>query len=165
MRVVGLDLAGLAKNETGFCLLIAPGKEIPLGRTETKILHTDMEILDEIERTKPDCIAIDAPLWLPKSGTWRPGEQELLKRGFNPLSPVLPSMKVLALRASLLVRVLRERGYNIIEVFSKASEKIFGLSKEPKRNKDEYDALICALTAKAYLNGKYEDIGGIILPK
>jgi len=165
MKVVGLDLAGLVKNGTGFCLLLTPGKGSPLGKTETKVLHTDMEIIGEIEVLRPDCIAIDAPFWLPKVGAWRPSEQELMKRGFEPLSPMLPSMKVLSLRASHLVRILRERGFNVIEVFSKASEKVLGLSKEPRRNKDEYDALLCALTAKAYLNDKYIDIGGVILPR
>jgi predicted nuclease with RNAse H fold len=74
-------------------------------------------------------------------------------------------MRLLALRASRLVKVLRERGYNVIEVFSNASEKILGLSKEPRKNKDEYDALLCALTAKAYLEGNYEDIDGLIIPR
>ena len=55
--------------------------------------------------------------------------------------------------------------YKVIEVFSRASEKILGLSKEPRKNKDEYDALLCALTAKAYLEGNYEDLDGIIIPK
>ena len=165
MKVVGLDLAGFDKNDTGFCLLITPGKEVPLGKTETKILHADAEILKEIEDANPDCIAIDAPFWLPRSGAWRPCEIELMKKGFSPISPVLPSMKALSLRASHLVKILREKNYRIIEVFSKASEKVLGLSKEPRRNKDEYDALVCALTAKAYLEGKYQDVGGIILPR
>jgi len=158
MKVVGIDLAGKTENPTGFCLLTESG-------AETKLLYSDLEILREIETVKPQCIAIDAPFWLPKVGAWRPCDEKLLKRGYKPLSPILPTMRLLTLRASHLVRVLKERKYRLIEVFSQASEKILGLSKEPRKNKDEYDALLCALTAKAYLEGKYEDLDGIILPK
>lgn len=158
MKVVGIDLAGKFENPTGFCSMTDSG-------TETKLLFSDEEIINEIEIIKPDCIAVDAPFWLPNRGVWRTGEEKLLRRGFQPLSPLLPTMRLLALRASRLVKALREKGYRVIEVFSSASEKIFGLSKEPRKNKDEYDALLCALTAKAYLEGNYEDLDGIIIPR
>jgi hypothetical protein len=158
MRVVGIDLAGKSENPTGFCSLTESG-------TETKLLHTDIEIINEVDMIKPDCIAVDAPFWLPRIGAWRPCDENLLRRGFRPISPLLPTMRMLTLRASRLVKTLRERGYRVIEVFSSASEKILGLSKEPRKNKDEYDALLCALTAKAYLEGNYEDLDGIIIPR
>ncbi len=158
MKVVGIDLAGKFENPTGFCSLIN-------SKAETKLLYKDEEIINEIEKIKPDCIAIDAPFWLPRFGAWRPCDEKLLRRGFRPLSPLLPTMRILALRASKLVKILRERNYKVIEVFSRASEEILGLSKEPRKNKDEYDALLCALTAKAYLEGNYEDLDGIIIPK
>lgn len=158
MKVVGIDLAGKTENPTGFCILTEDG-------AETKLLYSDLEILREVESTDPKCIAIDAPFWLPKTGAWRSSEEKLLRRGFQPLSPNLPTMRLLTLRAAHLVKVLLERKYKVIEVFSQASEKVLGLSKEPRKNKDEYDALICALTAKAYLEGRYEDVDGIILPK
>jgi len=158
MKVVGIDLAGKAENPTGFCLLDENG-------SQTKLLFSDMEILKEIDEIKPDCIAIDAPFWLPRTGIWRTSDEKLLKRGFQPISPAFPTMRLLVLRASNLVKVLKERNCKVIEVFSSASEKILGLSKEPRKNKDEYDALLCALTAKAYLEGKYEDLDGIIIPR
>lgn len=158
MKVVGIDLAGKVENPTGFCLLTEEG-------SQTKLLFTDTEILKEVEDAKPECIAIDAPFWMPVSGAWRPSEEKLLKRGFQPISPLFPTMRILVLRASHLVKVLKERGYNVIEVFANASEKVLGLSKETRKNKDEYDALICALTAKAYLERNYEDLDGIIIPR
>jgi len=158
MKVVGIDLAGKFENPTGFCSMTEDG-------TETKLLFSDEEIISEIEIIKPDCIAVDAPFWLPRYGAWRPSDEKLLRRGFQPLSPLLPAMRMLALRASRLVKTLREKGYKVIEVFSNASEKVLGLSKEPRKNKDEYDALLCALTAKAYLEGNYEDIDGLIIPR
>lgn len=158
MKVVGLDLAGKSENPTGFCILNDEG-------SQTKLLFSDAEILKEIEDAKPECIAIDAPFWLPRVGIWRSSDEKLLKRGFQPISPAFPTMRLLVLRASHLVKVIRNGGYFVIEVFSKASEKVLGLSKEPRKNQDEYDALLCALTAKAYVEGKYEDLDGIIIPR
>jgi hypothetical protein len=158
MKVVGVDLAGKPENPTGFCLLSDEG-------SQTKLVFSDKEIIDEIERIKPDCIAIDAPFWLPRTGIWRTSDEKLIKRGFQPVSPAFPTMRLLVLRASNLIKVLKERNFAFIEVFSSASEKVLGLSKEPRKNKDEYDALLCALTAKAFLEGKYEDLDGIIIPR
>ncbi len=157
--VVGIDLAGKEENPTGFCVLRATG-------AKTKKLFTDEEILSEVKKVSPKVVAIDAPLWLPKPGiAWRIGEILLMQRGFRPLSLLLPSMRLLALRAKNLAHEIRKMGIEVIEVFANASEKIFGLKKEKGKSKDEYDALICALTAKAYIEGKYEDLGGIIIPK
>lgn len=157
MRVVGLDLSGMEKNDSGYCLLA--------DKIKTKLLKTDAEIIEEIENDKPDIIAIDAPLSFPVIGSWRPGEAELIKRGFRPVNTHIPSMKILVERAMKLRKILESRGYRVIEVYSKASERILGLSKEPRKNRDEYEALLCALTAKAYLEGKAEDLDGIIVPK
>lgn len=165
MRAVGVDLAGLETNETGFCVLDFNGEE----KVVVKRLLTDREILHEIERVneekKIDIIAIDAPFGFPKNGLYRSGEVKLLNRGFKPLSPMFPGMKPLTRRGKLLSNILRKEGFVVIEVFSHASEKILGLKKSKRANEDEYDALICALTGKAYLKGNYEDLDGIIIPK
>lgn len=161
MRVIGIDLAGKPENPTGFCLLETNGEL----RTEIKLLKDDSEIMKAIEEAKPDCVAIDAPFWIPSYGFWRKNEELLIKRGFRPLSPRLPSMQVLALRAKRIVQTLREKGFRVIEVFPSATEKILQLSREPNSNEHEYDALLCALTAKFYLEKKFEDLEGIIIPK
>jgi len=158
MKVAGIDLAGKAKNPTGFCILTE-------SEAETSLLFDDEEIIREVELAKPDCIGIDAPFWLPRTGAWRPSDQKLLRGGFRPLSPLMPTMRLLTLRAIRLIKILINKGFKVIEVFPQATEKILNLSKEPRQNKDKYDALLCALTAKAYLEGKYEDLDGIILPK
>jgi predicted nuclease with RNAse H fold len=158
-----LDLAGKPENPTGFCVLTDAG-------TETRLLHTDEEIVREIDNVKPDVIAIDAPFWLPRQSfgrmaPWRNCEQLLIKRGFRPLSPMMPTMQQLAERAMKLTRELRAKGYNVFETFPRAAEQVLGLSKEPRRNQDEYDALLCALTGKAFLEGRYENLDGIVIPK
>jgi len=165
MRAVGIDLAGLETNETGFCILDFNGEE----KVVVKRLFTDREIIHEIEninsQKKIDIIAIDSPFDFPQNGLYRPCDIKLKNRGFNPLSPMFPGMKPLTRRGKLLSKILANEGFKVIEVFSKASEKILGLDKNKAANKDEYDALICALTVKAYIQGKYEDLNGVIIPK
>ncbi|MFQ6055669.1 MAG: hypothetical protein ACE5J3_06785, partial [Methanosarcinales archaeon] len=119
-----------------------------------------------IEKIKPDLIAIDAPFSFPKTGYFREGDSLLRKEGFHPLSPKFPGMQPLVKRAIKIVKILREKNYKVIEVFPRASEKILGLDKEKKANKHEYDALLCALTGKHYLQGKFRSFGreGIVVP-
>jgi len=149
LKVVGLDLAGAEKNPTGFFFL---GKE----KGKVKLLFSDSEILEEIERVKPDVIAIDAPLSFPKHGFYRDGDILLRKLGVKPLSPKFPGMRMLVARGIRLANVIRKIS-EVIEVYPYASANIlnihthsdlkrFGSFPEPK-NKDEFDALLCALTA------------------
>ncbi len=166
MRVVGIDLAGLETNETGFCILEFDGKK---DNIKVKRLLTDREILDEVEeenqKEKINLIAIDAPFEFPEKGYLRKGELMLKERGFTPVSPLFPGMKPLTRRGKMLSGILKKREFKVIEVFSRASEKILGLDKKRAANKDEYDALVCALTGKSYLEGNFEDLNGIIIPK
>lgn len=157
MRIVGLDLAGKESNETGFCLFEGSGKGIA-----AKSLLDDREILREVERANPDVVAVDAPLSLPKEGYFRPCDLLMKKRGFNVLSPVFPGMKILTLRAMMIARFV-SRHSKVIEVFPRATERILGLSRG-QGNEHEYDALLCALTGKKFLEGSYEDLEGIIIP-
>lgn len=165
MRSVGIDLAGLETNETGFCILDFNGED----KVVAKRLLTDREIIHEIEdinsEKKIDVIAIDAPFNFPESGMYRPGDVKLKNRGFKPLSPMFPGMKPLTRRGKMLSKILRKDDYKVIEVFSQASEKVLGLNKSKAANEDEYDALICALTGKAFLKGNYENLDGIVIPK
>lgn len=156
--VIGIDLAGKDKNETGFCVL----KE---GKTSAKVLFSNEELLEEIEKEKPDLIAIDAPFDFPSEGFFRNSDDLLRKRGFTPLSPVFRGMQPLVERAKVLVKILKDKNYKVIEVFPKATEHILGLNKDEKANDHEYDSLLCALTGKAYLENKYENLDGIIIPK
>lgn len=161
MKVVGIDLAGKPENPTGFCVLEADGEV----KTEIKVLKEDSEIIKAVEDAKPDCIAMDAPFWIPPSGFWRRSEELLIKRGFRPVSPRLPSMQMLALRAKGIVQTLRERGFHVIETSASATEKILQASREPKSNEHEYEALLCALAAKFYLDRKFDDLEGVIIPR
>lgn len=162
MRSVGIDLAGLEKNPTGFCILDFNKKE----GIVTKILFTDNEIIKETRDAHPDIVCIDAPLSFPKSDYFRTSDILLRQKGFRPLSPMLPAMKVLTERGIGLQARLQQLGFKVIEVFPRATERILGLEKERRANEHKYDALLCALTGKFYLEGKYELVGGeIVIPK
>ncbi|MEW5996298.1 MAG: hypothetical protein AB1657_01755 [Candidatus Micrarchaeota archaeon] len=66
MGIVGIDLAGSEKGNTGLCII--EGR-----RMRTGVLHTDKEIIAELEREKPKIVGIDAPLSLPQGRRRIPG--------------------------------------------------------------------------------------------
>ena len=54
LKVVGIDLAGSPKRNTGICVLL--NNRV----TSCSTIHSDEEIISYIETAKPDLIAIDA---------------------------------------------------------------------------------------------------------
>ncbi|MFP4116588.1 MAG: DUF429 domain-containing protein [Candidatus Aenigmatarchaeota archaeon] len=158
MKVVGLDLAGKEENDTGFCLL--DGCSV-----RTEVLKTDVEILEVVKGVNPDLIALDAPLGFPEDGMYRDCDEELKEKGYDVLSPNFPGMKVLVRRAKSLVEKLKTvDGFEIIEVFPRASEDNLQVRRTENLTEDEFDALVCALTGKKYLRDEHEDLKGIIVP-
>jgi uncharacterized protein len=180
--VVGIDLAGSPNRNTGICAL--------RGMTLTSIgtLHTDQEILDFIERIRPDLIAIDAPLSLPpgrksleerNAEHFRPSDRELMKRGIRFFPITLGPMRLLTARGIMLKKKLTRRGYPVIEIYPGAAQDIFGIPRKqhglPKlhqglerlglrgfkkdMNGDELDAVTGALVGRMYLKGKAEVLG------
>jgi len=181
-KVVGIDLAGSAKRNTGICTL----KKGNL--TFCTIVHTDQEIINYIEKEKPTLIAIDAPLNLPpgrksmedKNGEhFRPCDRELLQRGIRFFPITLGPMRLLTERGIRLKRFLTRRGYPVIEVYPGAAQDIWhtgrkqdglpklrqGLEKlgvnglNKKMNGDELDAVTAALVGQFFLRGKAEVLG------
>ena len=191
-KVVGVDLAGSPKRNTGICTL---KKDNIISCT---IVHTDHEIINYIEEENPTLIAVDAPLNLPpgrksiedKNGEhFRPCDRELLRRGIRFFPITLGPMRLLTERGIRLKRVLTRRGYPVIEVYPGAAQDIWhtgrkqdGLSKlrkglqklgvkglNKKMNGDELDAVTAALTGQLFLLGRAEVLGNfkrgaIIIP-
>ena len=180
--VVGIDLAGSPNRNTGVCAL--------RGLTVTSIdtLHTDQEILDFIERVKPDLIAIDAPLSLPpgrksleerNTEHFRPSDRELMKRGIRFFPITLGPMRLLTARGIRLKKALVWRGYAVIEIYPGAAQDILGIPRKQHSmarlrrglersglkglkkgmNGDELDAATGALVGRMYLKGKAEVLG------
>ena len=165
MLVCGIDLAGKEKNNTGLAFL---GEF-----SQVRIVHSDEEIIREVLEKKPALVCIDAPLSLPRDGKMRPADRELKRYGALP--PLMGGMRSLTERGIKLKRKLRELGFKVIEVFPRASQKILGIKDEEdlKRfgirisslSKDEFDAILAALTGIFYLKGKARLVEGeIVVP-
>lgn len=191
-KVVGIDLAGSPRRNTGICTL----KKNNISSCTT--VHTDQEIIHYVEKEKPTLIAIDAPLNLPpgrksmedkNGGHFRPCDRELLRRGIRFFPITLGPMRLLTKRGIHLRRVLTRRDYPVIEVYPGAAQDILrtgrkqeGLSKlrkgleklgvkglSEKMNGDELDAITAALVGQLFLHGKAEVLGnfkrgGIVIP-
>jgi uncharacterized protein len=181
-KVVGIDLAGSPKRNTGICTL----KKDDI--TSCAIVHSDEEIVNYVEKENPGLIAVDAPLNLPpgrksiedKTGEhFRPCDRELLRRGIRFFPITLGPMRLLTKRGIHLKRVLAGRGYAVIEVYPGAAQDIWhtgrkqdGLSKlrhglqklgvkglNKKMDGDQLDAVTAALVGQLFLYGKAEVLG------
>lgn len=190
--MVGIDLAGSPKRNTGICTL----EEGTV--TLYTIVHTDREIIDYIEEVNPSLIAVDAPLNLPpgrksienRNGEhFRPCDRELLKRGIRFFPVTLGPMRLLTARGIRLKRVLAGRGYRVVEVYPGAAQDVWNIGRKQdglarlckglqrlgvrglgkKMNGDELDAISAALVGQLFLRGEAEVLGNfrggaILLP-
>jgi predicted nuclease with RNAse H fold len=179
--VLGLDLAGVSHRPTGICLLDE-------GRGRTLLLYEDKEILDFARKSKPELIAIDAPLNLPpgrksmadrNSSHYRPCDVELRRRKI-PFFPItLGPMRKLTERGIRLKRRLEALGFRVVEIYPGGAQDVWRIPRA-KRNKEglrrglarlgirglapsasdhELDAAAGALVGWLYLKGQAEVLG------
>jgi len=180
MKVVGVDLTGSEKRPSGVATLYDGGQII------TVRLKTDMEIIYWVNAERPDLVSIDSPLSLPEDPTkiYRECELTLKRRGIGVYWCLLPSMEKLTRRGIGLAGLLRSYGHQVIESYPGAAQDILGI---PRKNKgvqvlarglaaygikgdlsvshDELDAITSAIVGQLYLEGKYEALGCLIIPK
>lgn len=184
---VGIDLTGSEKRASGVCVL--DGYHAYL-----ELLKTDEEIIDKIQKVGPAIVSIDSPLGLPRGrccpndacecriyGIMRECERILKKRGINVYPCLIPSMQGLTMRGINLARILRDKGYDVIESYPGAAQDVLGLPRKRVDLKaleidlmnmgiqpvsareiithDEIDALTSALVGYFYQAGQYEDLG------
>lgn len=182
--VVGIDLAGSEKRNTGFCLM---DRDMSC---ETKVLHTDDEILAHTLEAKPSVVSIDAPLFLPKGRKsiedrgpphFRECDKELLRMHirFFPIS--LGPMRMLTIRGMRLRAAFESQGLEVIESFPGAIQDMLHMPRKQaglpllaralidhgvvlgkpsgELNGDELDAVTSALVGLLYRKGKYRAIG------
>ncbi len=182
--VVGIDLAGSEKRNTGFCVMDAKM------RCLTRVLHTDEEILESTRRSAPSVVSIDAPLFLPKGRKsiedrgpphFRECDRELLRMHirFFPIS--LGPMRMLTTRGMNLRARLEADGLEVIESFPGAVQDLLGMPRKQaglpllakalrdygiglgrragSLNGDELDAVSSALVGLLYKKGEYRAIG------
>lgn len=170
MKVIGIDLAGLATNPSGFALL--SGREI-----STCLLYSDEEMIDLCTRKHPSVISIDAPLTIPKRGNLRGADVSLIKRGFRVLPPTFGGMRSLTERGMRFANEFRAKNLSVIEIHPRTSGMILfktsdrqqwvvklkgkGFHLRKNVSEHEIDAAIAALTGILYLQGKTEEVGTI----
>ena len=181
MKIVGIDLAGSERRRTGFCIMN--------GKLRVKVftLFEDKEIVERCAKLKPDIIAVDAPLSLPKGRKslkrkskihFRKCDRELYKLGIKFFPITLGPMRKLTERGMRLKKKLERMGLKVIEVYPGGAQDIFriprkkdkmGLLKGLKKlgvkglredmNEDELDAVTCALVGFLYLKRKFLAVG------
>jgi predicted nuclease with RNAse H fold len=193
MIVIGIDLAGSEKRNTGICIL---NENL---EARCFVVHKDEEIINLIEKFKPDLIAIDAPLSLPKGRKsldrrekihFRECDKKLFELGIKFFPITLGPMRMLTKRGIKLRRILEKKGYKVIEVYPGATQDIlkiarknvslkklreglerFGIKIEERElTHDELDAITAAFTGYLHLNGKSLSLGNskegiIVIPK
>jgi predicted nuclease with RNAse H fold len=176
MLIVGLDLAGVESRPTGFCVLRGLV-------AETFLVYSNEEIVRKTEESKPEVVAVDAPLSLPagrKSIEERTGvhlracDKELLRRGIRFFPVTLGPMRKLTSRGILLRGIFESKRFRVIEVYPGGAQDILGIPRKQRglgrlragleesgirglndgMSDHELDAVTCALVGKLFLDGK-----------
>ena len=170
--IIGIDLAGKKENPTGIALF-------KNATANTKLVYTNEEILESVFKNTPILVAIDSPLSLPKKGSMRNSDREMIKRGYRVFPPTLPAMRQLTLRGIEINKLITEKGYKTIEVHPTSARKALNMPlkdwieiqktfqsielkgdiQQRMLTSHEIDAVTCALTAFLYLNSQTEAIG------
>ncbi len=180
--MVGIDLAGSPKRNTGVCAL-----------TGTRVVKFDTlfendEIISFVKEYHPDIIAVDAPLNLPpgrksledRNGEhFRPCDRELLRRGIRFFPITLGPMRSLTNRGILLKRKFNRMKFKVIEIYPGAAQDVWGIPRKQfglvklrhglerlgirglrrGMNGDELDAVSAAIVGTMYLQGQAEVLG------
>ncbi len=180
-RIVGIDLTGSEKRETGWALMEGAAC------VTTKCIRSVDEMVKETLTAKPHIVSIDSPLSLPEghgngnAPIYRKCELALKRMGISVFWCLLPSMKMLSLRGIELARQLRNSGCKVIESYPGAAQDILGIPRkkasleELKRGlfragitgdfvtadmtHDEVDAITSALVGLFYLADDYIALG------
>jgi predicted nuclease with RNAse H fold len=176
MSIVGLDLAGAESRPTGLCVL-------KVMRAETSLVYKDEEVLKRIEKSKPEIVAVDAPLSLPEGREsieqrtnvhLRECDKELLRRGIRFFPVTLGPMRKLTSRGINLRRILEDRHFRVIEVYPGGAQDVLGIPRKQqglerlraglenvgvrglndRMSDHELDAVTCALVGELFLEGK-----------
>ncbi|MFQ6615182.1 MAG: DUF429 domain-containing protein [Fidelibacterota bacterium] len=182
MVVLGVDLAGSPSRPTGICLLRGM-------MATTEVASDDEEILNAIDRARPELVSIDAPLSLPKgrktihdrSGEhFRECDHELRRRGIRFFPITLGPMRMLTERGLALKERIEGMGHRAVECYPGAAQDVWGLPRQHRDLKgllrglkrmgvegltatmtgDELDAATAALVGRWFLQGNGEILGG-----
>ena len=182
-RVVGIDLAGSEKRDTGFCLL-----DVETLEAEVCILHSDGEILEASVSSRPLVVAVDAPLSIPRGRRsiderspvhFRECDLQLRRLGIRFFPITLGPMRMLTKRGMRIKEMLENAGMDVIEVYPGGAQDILGIPRKsrgleelrkgleelgikglrPGMTGDELDAVTAAYVGMLYVRGEYTALG------
>jgi hypothetical protein len=170
MRLLGIELSATEDHVSGIA-------QLEEDKIRTFSVYKDPDILEIVERFKPDCISINAPLHLTNK-PYRNAEKEMVAMGFSPDPQNMGDMNAKTKRAINLKSQIDK--IEIIECHTPSAKQILKVN-DPKqlnqvrimnilKNQQEKDAVFAALTALFYKEGNYSQFGDleeglIILPK
>ena len=187
MKIVGVDLAGVDRRETGFAIVDG-------FKTETCVLHTDEEIFEAIEKSGANLITIDSPLGYPKGrccldyncecrkyGCMRIGEKQMVKIGVRIFPCGFGGMQKLTNRGIMFRRALEKKGYEVIETYPGSAQDLLGMPRKKAGIEElrkalinygfvgdvskkiitdhELDAITSSLVGELYKKGEYIALG------
>ncbi|MEM3004817.1 MAG: DUF429 domain-containing protein [Candidatus Bathyarchaeia archaeon] len=184
MSYVGIDLAGSASRQTGYCAL----KEMV---AETGLLQSDEEIVHIVSLAKPRIVAVDAPLALPRGRHcleehcrgrphFRECDRQLRGLGIRFFPITLGPMRLLTARGIRLKNRLEAAGFHVIETYPGGAQDLLGIRRrsdleglrsglrrlgvagdidKQEITTHELDAVTCALVAKMYIEGRTIQLG------
>ncbi|UCD20837.1 MAG: DUF429 domain-containing protein [archaeon] len=187
MKIIGIDLAGVEKRQTGFAINNG-------FNTKTKVLYTDDDIIEEVERSGSKLVTIDSPLGYPKGrccldynckcrkyGCMRVGEKQMVKIGIRIFPCGFGGMQKLTNRGIKLRKLFEKKGYEVIETYPGSAQDLLGIPRKKKgieilrkalkeygfkgdiEKKEitdhELDAITSALVGKLYKKGAYIALG------
>jgi len=183
LKALGIDLAGSPRRPTGMCILDASLV------ARTWVAYSDSEILEAADRLRPDVVAVDAPLTLPKGRRsledaggphLRECDRALLRMGIKFFPVTLGPMRMLTARGMRLRRMLEEMGLEVIEVYPGGAQDVLGIPRKSRgldelrrgleslgikglskgMTGDELDAVTAAYVGLLYLRGEAVVLGG-----
>jgi hypothetical protein len=157
-------------------------------RVSTSLIYSGDDIVCKTIEAKPDVVAIDAPLALPRGREslakrnnihLRECDRELLRMGIRLFPVTLGPMRQLTERGIQLRMTLEKKGLTVIETYPGAAQDILNIPRKGKGlnrlakglglagvkglNKtmsgDVLDAVTCALVGIMYLRGEHRAIG------
>ncbi len=165
MIVAGIDPAATSRRPSGVAV-ISNTTLLFIGKA-----YYDQEIIDIMRSTKPVVVAIDAPL--SPSDKYREVDLLMKRSGYPVLPPGWKTMRLLVIRGMKLRETLQRYGIAVIETHPKSAlkssrcsspDELFsrtGINPGKRLTRDEEDALIAALVAKYYVEGKARSISAV----
>lgn len=137
MISLGIDPSGSERRRSGLAVL-----DDDL-RVYTWTAMTNEEIFQAAREARPDVVAIDSPLSLPKGrccanplcpcavhGIVRAADRAVAKLGYHPFWTLLPSMVNLTLRSIRFKERMEAEGLKVIEVYPGAAQDRLGMPRK-----------------------------------